>query len=180
MIDYLFSSNRLGFRNWTLGDLDPMAALNDDADVMEFFPFKPSRQNTEEFIVRMQQQFAKNGFCYFAVDLLETNEFIGFVGLCEQNYLEGQDTFVDIGWRLKKSVWNKGYATEGAKACLDFGFTQIGLHAIYSVASEINTKSELIMKKIGMEKIKTFDHPKLVAYPELVSCVLYKTSNNLL
>jgi len=180
MIDYLFSSNRLGFRNWSLGDLDSMSALNDDDEVMEFFPFKPSRQNTKEFIIRMQQQFSKNGFCYFAVDLLDTKEFIGFIGLCEQTYLESQGAFVDIGWRLKKSVWNKGYATEGAIACLDFGFHHIGLDIIYSVAPEINTKSEFIMKKIGMERIKTFDHPNLVDSPDLVSCVLYKKTKNIL
>jgi len=151
MIDYLFSSKRLGFRNWSLDDLNAMTALNDDDAVMEFFPLKPSRQNTKEFIIRMQQQFSKNGFCYFAVDLLDTKEFIGFIGLSEQTYLESLGPFVDIGWRLKKSVWNKGYATEGAIACLDFGFHHIGLDIIYSVAPEINTKSEFIMKKIGME-----------------------------
>jgi len=174
MNPYLFQSERLGFRNWTLDDLDRLAALNNDDDVMEFFPFKPSRKDTEEFILRMQKQFTKNGFCYFAVDILDSKDFIGFIGLCEQSYLEHQDTFVDIGWRLKKSVWNQGYATEGAKACLDFGFNTIGLNEIYSVASEINLKSELIMKKIGMTKSKIFDHPKLTDYPDLVSCVLYK------
>ncbi|AXT50073.1 N-acetyltransferase [Aquimarina sp. BL5] len=173
MNPYLFQSERLGFRNWTLDDLDPLAAMNNDDDVMEFFPFKPSRKNTEEFILRMQKQFTKNDFCYFAVDILDSKDFIGFIGLCEQSYLEHQDTFVDIGWRLKKSVWNQGYATEGAKACLDFGFNTIGLNEIYSVASEINLKSELIMKKIGMTKSKIFDHPKLTDYSDLVSCVLY-------
>ncbi|WP_299220506.1 GNAT family N-acetyltransferase [uncultured Aquimarina sp.] len=174
MNEYLFKSERLGFRNWTRDDIDPLASMNNDDDVMEFFPFKPSRKDTEEFILRMQKQFTKNGFCYFAVDILGSKEFIGFIGLSEQSYLENQGAFVDIGWRLKKSVWNQGYATEGAKACLDFGFNTIGLDRIYSVASEINLKSELIMKKVGMTKIKIFDHPKLTDYQDLVSCVLYQ------
>ncbi|WP_299312031.1 GNAT family N-acetyltransferase [uncultured Aquimarina sp.] len=174
MNPYIFQSERLGFRNWTRDDIDPLAAMNNDDDVMEFFPFKPSRKDTKEFILRMQKQFAKNDFCYFAVDILDSKEFIGFIGLCEQSYLEDQDTFVDIGWRLKKSVWNQGYATEGAKASLDFGFNMIGLDRIYSVASEINLKSELIMKKVGMTKVKVFDHPKLTDYTDLVSCVLYQ------
>lgn len=174
MNQYIFQSDRLGFRNWTIEDLDALAEMNNDDDIMEFFPFKPTREDTKDFILRMQQQFTKNGFCYFAVDILESKEFIGFIGLCEQSYLKDEPAFVDIGWRLKKSAWNKGYATEGAKACLDFGFHQIGLDTIYSVAPKINLKSELIMKKIGMNQVKIFDHPKLTDYPDLVSCVLYQ------
>ncbi|MDY8138227.1 GNAT family N-acetyltransferase [Aquimarina sp. 2201CG5-10] len=174
MNTYLFKSERLGFRNWSLNDLDDLASINNDDDVMEFFPFKPSKEDTKSFIVRMQQQFEEKRFCYFAVDILDTKELIGFIGLSEQTYLENFGPFVDIGWRLKKSIWNKGYATEGAKACLDYGFTQIGLENIYSVAPEINVKSELIMKKIGMQRIETFDHPKLKDYPQLMSCVLYQ------
>ncbi|MFD2564770.1 GNAT family N-acetyltransferase [Aquimarina rubra] len=178
MNQYLFQSERLGFRNWTLDDLDPLAEMNNDDDVMEFFPFKPTREDTKKLILRMQEQFAKNGFCYFAVDLLASKEFIGFIGLCEQTYLEDQPSFVDIGWRLKKSVWNKGYATEGAKICLDFGFNTIGLDTIYSVASEINLKSIAVMKKIGMERIKTFKHPKLLNDKRLVHCALYRSTKN--
>ncbi|KAA1243535.1 GNAT family N-acetyltransferase [Aquimarina sp. RZ0] len=174
MLPYVFQSERLGFRNWTMNDLDNLFAINCDNTVMEFFPFKPSREDTKNFITRMQQQYAELGFCYFAVDILETNEFIGFIGLSQQNYLEEFDSFIDIGWRLKKSIWNNGYATEGAKACLNFGFQTIGLQTIYSIAPEINLKSELIMKKIGMTRVTTFEHPKLTDYKDLVSCVLYQ------
>ena len=175
MTDYIFQSQRLGFRNWVESDIDTMLQqINNDDSVMEFFPFKPSRKDTEAFIKRMQQQFAKKGFCYFAVDITETKEFIGFIGLSEQGYIKDMDSFVDIGWRLKKSSWNKGYATEGAIACLKYGFNTIGLKHIYSVAPENNTKSEQVMKKIGMVKVKTFDHPKLISTPLLTSCVLYQ------
>ncbi len=178
MSNYIFTSERLGFRNWTFNDADPLAEINNDDDVMEFFPFKPSKKDTQDFIYRMQEMQKEKGFCYFAVDLLNNQELIGFIGLCQQTYLEDLGEFVDIGWRLKKSIWNQGYATEGAKACLEYGFHEIGLENIYSVAPEINTKSELIMKKIGMQRIKTFDHPKLADYKKLQSCVLYVTSKN--
>ncbi len=174
MPKYIFQSRRLGFRNWISNDADLLTEINNDDDVMEFFPFKPSKQDTLDFILRMQEMFAAKGFCYFAVDLLENNEFIGFIGLCEQTYLNELGSFVDIGWRLKKSIWNKGYATEGAKACLNFGFHQIDLEKIYSVAPEVNIKSELIMKKIGMQRIKTFEHPKLLDDERLKNCVLYE------
>ncbi|WP_108809348.1 GNAT family N-acetyltransferase [Aquimarina spinulae] len=174
MNSYIFTSQRLGFRNWTLDDLETLAEINTDDDVMEFFPFKPSKEDTKAFIIRMQEMYTEKGFCYFAVDLLDNAELIGFIGLCEQTYLEKLNPFVDIGWRLKKSIWNKGYATEGAKACLDFGFNTIGLDKIYSVAPAINIKSELIMKKIGMQQIETFEHPKLLDNERLKCCVLYE------
>lgn len=175
MKSYIFKSKRLGFRNWTLDDLEILTEINTDDDVMEFFPFKPSKEDTKAFIIRMQKMYREKGFCYFATDILDTNEFIGFIGLSEQTYLEELGSFIDIGWRLKKSIWNKGYATEGAKACLSFGFNQIELKKIYSVAPEINLKSELIMKKIEMQRIKTFDHPKLLNDQRLKRCVLYET-----
>ncbi len=174
MVPYLFTSQRLGFRNWSLSDLELLFEINTDDEVMEFFPFKPSKQNTLDFIYRMQEMQKKYGYCYFAVELLSTKEFIGFIGLCRQTYLEEFEPFVDIGWRLKKSIWNQGYATEGAKACLEYGFDQVQLEKIYSVAPEINKKSELIMKKIGMKQIKVFEHPKLLDYPLLKSCILYE------
>ncbi|GAA4274692.1 GNAT family N-acetyltransferase [Aquimarina gracilis] len=176
MAEYFFKSERLGFRNWNFNDTEPFFKICSDDDVMEFFPSKPSKQDTQDFIYRMQEMQKENGFCYFAVDILETEEFIGFIGLCKQNYIKDLSPFVDIGWRLKKSVWNQGYATEGAKACLEYGFDKIGLDKIYSVAPEINKKSELIMKKIGMQQIKTFNHPKLKAHKELQSCVFYEIS----
>ena len=175
---YSFESERLGFRNWSMEDLDLFfTKINNDDQVMEFFPFKPSKQDTQAFIERMQNMFTEKGFCYFAVDILETNEFIGFIGLCEQTYLEQLGSFVDIGWRLKTSAWGKGYATEGAKACLRYGFEALQLPEIYAVASEINIKSIAVMQKIGMEQVSVFNHPKLTKTPELESCVLYKIKN---
>ncbi|WP_034228246.1 GNAT family N-acetyltransferase [Aquimarina pacifica] len=174
---YIFTSERLGFRNWETSNLKALHAINNDDEVMEFFPFKPSKKDTEGFIQRMQQLYTEKKYCYFAVDILQTNECIGFIGLCEQTYINDLGTFVDIGWRLKKSSWHNGYATEGAKKCLAYGFKTIGLSNIYSVAPEINTKSESVMKKIGMQYVNTFLHPKLIDNDRLKKCVLYKISN---
>jgi RimJ/RimL family protein N-acetyltransferase len=81
---YLFQSKRLGFRNWIESDIQQMAEINADARVMAYFPNIKTMDETREFILRMQQQFSKKGFCYFAVDKLENGEFIGFIGLSEQ------------------------------------------------------------------------------------------------
>jgi len=177
-MQYVFTSERLGFRNWRDSDLDIMAALNADKQVMEFFPSTQDREVTRGFIQRMQTQFDKAGYCYFAVDTLHNEEFIGFIGIMDQSMPEdlGEDfaAFVDIGWRLKTAAWGKGYATEGARACLDFGYNQKGLKAIYSIASQTNVKSISVMKKVGMQHFTDFVHPKLKHIEDLKDCVLYR------
>ncbi|MDR6193468.1 GNAT family N-acetyltransferase [Siphonobacter sp. SORGH_AS_0500] len=172
---YLFTSERLGFRNWELADIDKMHEINSDEKVMEFFPGIPTKEQTTEFVGRMKKQFDDKGFCYFAVDKLETNEFIGFIGLCEQTYEAEFTPCIDIGWRITSSEWNKGFATEGAKKCLQYALNELKLENIYSVTPKINTKSERIMVKIGLEKQYEFEHPLLINNERLRTCVLYKT-----
>lgn len=171
---YLIKTERLGLRNWESKDLDPMATINADPEVMEFFPKRATKKETALFIKRMQENYNDHGFCYFAVDVLATNEFIGFVGLLKQTYESPFTPCVDIGWRLKKSSWGKGYATEGAKACLEYGFHELGLESIYSVASVINTKSTNVMRKIGMTKLLEFDHPKILNFKKIKRCEVYR------
>ncbi len=173
MSPYILKSARLGFRNWGAGDLQPMAEINADEEVMGFFPAKPSKEDTAAFIEHMQQQFEEKNFCYFAVDVLESGSFIGFIGLSVQTFPADFTPCTDIGWRLKRSEWGKGYATEGAKACLEYGFNQLGLERIYAMAPKVNVRSERVMKKVGMEKLRNFEHPKLPDHKELKSCLLY-------
>jgi len=176
MENYLFKSERLGFRNWTDADKPKMTEINSDSKVMEFFPSIPNKEQTEEFVDRMKKQYSENGFCYFAVDKLDNNELIGFIGISEQNFESDFTPCVDIGWRLAQKEWGKGYATEGAKKCLDFAFNDVGLKTIKSICPKINDKSERVMEKLGMKKIKTFNHPLLKEYKTLESCVLYEKS----
>jgi len=85
-LNYLFTSARLGFRNWHISDTDAMAEINADPEVMAFFPGIKSKAETARFIERMQAQFAEKGFCYFAVDRLDRQQFIGFIGISEQRF----------------------------------------------------------------------------------------------
>ena len=172
---YIFTSDRLGFRNWTSTDIDKMHEINSDEKEMEFFPGIPTKQQTIEFVERMKKQFEDIGFCYFAVDKLEENEFIGFIGLSKQTFEADFTPCIDIGWRIKSSEWNKGLATEGAKKCIDYALNDLKLEKIYSIAPKINTKSEHIMTKIGMKKQYEFEHSLLTNNDQLKNCVLYKT-----
>ena len=175
MSNYLFTSSRLGFREWKNSDLDAMAAICADKEVMEFFPSMLSKEQTVEFINTRQRKFAENGFCYYAVENLETSELIGFIGLSKQEYDAGfENPFVDIGWRLKKSSWFKGYATEGAKRCLEYGFKTLELKTIYAIAPSLNLKSYHVMDKVGMTKHSTFMHPSIADDSNLKECVAYK------
>src|SRR5690606_16067122 len=166
---YLFTSQRLGFRCWQEADIDRMAAINADPSVMEFFPALQDRTQTLAFIERMRSQFVEKDFCYFAVDKLADGEFIGFIGLSEQTFEADFTPCVDIGWRLAKKEWNKGFATEGAKRCLEYGFHQLNLKEIYAMTPEPNRRSENVMKKIGMRKAGSFIHPLLAPSKRLES-----------
>lgn len=172
--NYIFTSERLGFRNWQDADVDSMYKISSDQEVMMHFPSTQSKQYTLDFIIRMKAHFSEHGFCYFAVELLATKEFIGFIGICRQTYEVDFNPSVDIGWRLHKNFWYRGYATEGAKACLAYAFTVLKLGKIVSIATKGNVPSIAVMKKIGMNKIKEFQHPLLKDFPDYQDCVLYE------
>jgi RimJ/RimL family protein N-acetyltransferase len=174
MKQYIFKSERLGFRNWTEEDRPKMGKINSDPKVMEHFPTIPTQKQTDEFVDRMMAQFSQKGFCYFAVDRLDNQEFIGFIGLSEQTFKSDFTPCIDIGWRLAQHEWGKGFATEGAKKCLEFAFYKMQLKNIKSICPTTNLNSENVMKKIGMSKIKNFNHPLLSEYKELENCVLYE------
>ena len=174
---YLFKSERLGFRKWSNEDLEEFAKLNSDKEVMEHFPKILSRKEVQDLIDALKNHFSKNGFTYYATEVLETKEFIGMIGLAFQEYETQYTPAIDIGWRLKKAAWGKGYATEGAKRCLEYGFKELGIKKIISVCTINNRKSENVMKKIGMTKIGQFNHPELVKYPEYKRHFCYEIIN---
>jgi RimJ/RimL family protein N-acetyltransferase len=174
---YLFTSKRLGFRTWKATDLTAFAALNADAQVMRYFPNTRTKSETKALLSRLQTHFNTHGFTYFATEILETGEFIGFIGLAHQTYAAPFNPAVDIGWRLKQDVWKNGYATEGAKQCLSYAFTTLNLESIIAVCTQNNIPSQRVMQKIGMQKMGVFNHPALLDYPHLKTCLWYQITN---
>jgi RimJ/RimL family protein N-acetyltransferase len=130
----------------------------------------------EDFINRMQSHYKKDGYCYFAADLLETAECIGMIGMLYQDFESEYTPNPDIGWRLSKKQWNKGLATEGAQACLNAAASKWNINTVYSFASLANEGSIRVMQKIGMKQVGTFVHPKIKDYPSISECVVYKNS----
>lgn len=175
MLPYLFRSARLGFRRWQETDLDAFTAINTDPEVMRFFEKPLQREETQAMMTRMELLFEEREFCYFAVDDLASQTLIGTIGLGWKTFEEDFTPTVDIGWRIGKIWWNQGLCTEGAKACLDYA-KQHQITQLVSYASVGNQASIQVMKKIGMQYTKDFDHPELYAYPDIQRCSLYQVT----
>ncbi|WP_192348490.1 GNAT family N-acetyltransferase [Algoriphagus sp. Y33] len=170
---YLFQSQRLGFRTWLPPDLPAFSEMNADEETMAFFQHPLSKKESQAMMDRMNRLFDDHGHCYFAVELLESQEFLGMIGLGTKSFKADFTPCVDIGWRIRKEFWNQGYASEGAKRCLDFG-AEIGIKEVYSLASSENLASIRVMQKIGMEYEYDFEHPDLMEHSRLQPCSLYK------
>jgi 3-dehydroquinate dehydratase / shikimate dehydrogenase len=173
------STKRLILRPWTEEDLEPFAQLNADARVREYFPGLLSRQESDASVKLVSEHIQRCGWGFWAASLLETGEFIGFIGLedvCFSAPFNKSVPAVEIGWRLAFNHWGKGYATEGALAALKYGYETLGLQEIVSFTAVANERSRHVMEKIGMHRRTEddFDHPKLAEGHHLRRHVLYR------
>ncbi|WHX25064.1 GNAT family N-acetyltransferase [Virgibacillus halodenitrificans] len=171
-----FETSRLRLRDWEASDLEPFRQMNADERVMKYFPAPLSREETNLFYQLILSEFHECGFGLYAVERKENNEFIGFTGFHRATFEADFTPCIEIGWRLKREAWGKGYATEGAAACLRYGFTELGFRNIYSFTADINTLSKNVMAKIGMDFVGTFNHPKVDKNSPLYKHVLYHIS----
>ena len=173
MSKYLFTSERLGFREWDEADTIPFAQLNADPEVMKYFLSPLTFEQTLELIRRIRDHFETVGYCLYAVDRLDYSEFIGFIGLMPDTMGIDVSPCVEIGWRLMQSSWNNGFATEGAKRCIEYAFHDLNIDELYACTAITNLKSESVMKKIGMQLVKHFQHPRVPIEHQLNKHVLY-------
>ena len=148
--------------------------MNKDAEVMRYYPRTLTDKESFETVQRIQQHFEKHGFGLFAVEDNLTKQFIGYTGFFIPAFESFFTPCVEIGWRFKKEVWGRGFATEAARVCLNFGFTDLKLDKIVSFTSTLNAKSENVMKRIGMTFVSEFDHPQLEKDSILCRHVLYQ------
>ncbi len=174
MSQIFIETPRLILRKWQDTDLEPYCQLNMDEDVMEFFPSTSTHEDSLAQVERVSTHINQFGYGFFAVERKDNQQFIGFTGLSHPRFEADFTPCVEIGWRLSKANWGQGFATEAAKACLQFGFNIPGIDEIYSFTSVHNKRSEQVMIKIGMEKTGTFEHPLLAQGHILGEHVLYK------
>jgi RimJ/RimL family protein N-acetyltransferase len=157
-------SERLRLRGWLDRDRAPYAALNADPEVMRHFPATLTPRQSDEMVDRMQAGLTERGFGLWAVERLDTSEFIGFVGVAVPTWHADEITpCVEIGWRLARQHWGNGFAPEAAREVLAFSFERVELprDEIVSFTTELNLKSQRVMQKIGLRRdiARDFDHP---------------------
>jgi RimJ/RimL family protein N-acetyltransferase len=169
-------TERLVLRAWRDSDLAAFAALNADPAVMEHFPSALSRAESDAFVARTTEHFARHGFGFWAVEVKDVVPFIGFVGLAIPRFEAHFSPCVEIGWRLAREHWGRGYAPEAARESLRFGFERLGKSEIVAYTVPANHKSRRVMEKIGMhhDPRDDFDHPALAAGHPLRRHVLYR------
>ncbi|MBN2736695.1 MAG: GNAT family N-acetyltransferase [Spirochaetales bacterium] len=172
--DYILITERLGLREWKEKDAPPFIQMNLDLEVMHYFPRLLTPKESLELIERIKAHFKKYTYGLYAVDHMASGRFIGFIGLAEISFEADFTPAMEIGWRLAVDFWNKGYATEGAKAVMKLAFEQKKLEKLVSITAKLNKPSIRVMEKIGLKAAGEFNHPKLDPLDPLNRHVLYQ------
>jgi ribosomal-protein-alanine N-acetyltransferase len=172
----MIETTRLHLRDWRDADREPFHRITSDPRVMEYFPAPLSREESGALIARIEAHQAQHGFTFFAAELRETGQFIGFIGMVYTPFEAHFTPCVEIGWRLAVEFWGQGLATEGAKAVLQFGFDQLKLPEIVALTVPANQRSRRVMEKLGMtyNPADDFDHPGLPQGRPLRPHILYR------
>jgi RimJ/RimL family protein N-acetyltransferase len=166
---------RLRLRAWRDDDLEPFARLNADPAVMEFLPSILARAESDAFAARIRAGLAERGWGLWAVEAPGVSRFVGYVGLAVPAADLPVSPCVEIGWRLAAEHWGRGYASEAARAALELGFGELGLHEIVSFTSVANRRSRAVMERIGLRFAgETFEHPRLPPGHPLRTHVVYR------
>lgn len=177
---HVIETDRLVLRHWRDGDLDEFARMSLDTRVMEFFPTIQDRQTCVETIAWITDCIDQNGFGFLVAEIKGGAPFIGFVGLSVPSFTTSFTPCVEVGWRLATEYWGKGYASEAARASLQYGFDHVGLEEIVSFCVAKNYRSRAVMERVGMKRDEAndFDHPSLEENSPLRQHVLYRINKD--
>ena len=169
-------TSRLILRNWKQNDIEPFAILNSDPRVCEFLPNVLSQEETLTSVIKIQSHFKKHAFGLFAVELISTKTFIGFVGLKYFSFDSNFTPSVELAWRLSWENWGQGLATEAAQKVTQYGFETLGLPEILAITAKNNQGSRRVMEKLGMftNEDENFLHPQLEYSHPLAEHILYR------
>jgi RimJ/RimL family protein N-acetyltransferase len=170
-------TERLLLRRWRPTDLEPFAAMNADAALMEHFPAPLSAEQSDALVQRIERCFEERGYGLWAVEVLDEGAFAGFVGL--EPVVDELLPFapaVELGWRLAQPFWGRGIASEAASAAVALAFEELALTDLVSYTAAINVRSRRVMERLGMcrDPAEDFVHPGLPAMHPLAPHVLYR------
>jgi RimJ/RimL family protein N-acetyltransferase len=167
-------TDRLLMRRWRDSDREPFAAMNTDAEVMRYFPTAMKPADSDAFVDRIESRFEAQGFGLWALQLVATGEFLGYTGLNPMPDGVPGAGGMEIGWRLTRTAWGNGYATEAATAAVDVAFNGAGLPELWSMTAVLNKPSQAVMRRIGMTLHAHFEHPAVDADSPLRPHVVYR------
>jgi ribosomal-protein-alanine N-acetyltransferase len=169
-------TERLVMRRWQPADREPFAAMNADPEVMAHFPATLDRAASDAVVDRIEAGFEVNGFGMWALERIDTGEFIGFTGLNVPRFGVPFLPAVEIGWRLCRPAWGQGFATEAARQALRIGFEEYRLAEIVSFTAIENAASRAVMRRLGMrhDPDGDFEHPAVPVGHRLRRHVLYR------
>lgn len=171
-----YRTPRLLLRRWRDSDREPFARMNADPAVMQHFPGVLERAASDALVDRIEAHFAQHGFGAWAVEVAGGEPFLGFVGLAHVGFAAHFTPAVEIAWRLARSAWGRGYATEAAGEACRIGFEDLRLPEIVSFTVPANLRSRAVMERSGMthDPRDDFDHPNLAEGHPLRRHVLYR------
>jgi RimJ/RimL family protein N-acetyltransferase len=152
MSEQLIETPRLVLRRWRADDVEPYAEMCRDPEVMRYIGSGATRtrEQAAASLEAFEKGWEEKGFGLFAVERVDRDELIGFAGLSEPTFLPEIMPAIEIGWRFARDSWGKGYATEAARAALDFGLVTLRIPEIVSIYQVENRASGRIMAKLGM------------------------------
>jgi ribosomal-protein-alanine N-acetyltransferase len=182
-------TERLLLRRWRAADRAPFAALNADPEVMEHLVAPLTRAESDAFVDRIEAEFEAVGYGLWAVEVPGRAPFVGYVGLHRVPFVAhfsptpAGTPAVEVGWRLAREHWGRGYASEAAGEVLAFALRPraaggAGLDEVVSFTSPDNERSWRVMERMGMthDPHDDFDHPNVPEGHRLRRSVLYRIS----
>jgi len=146
----VIETERLILRVLTDGDREAIAAVNGDPRVNEWLGGPIDRAASDAFVDRINAQIAKDGFGFYAAERKADGRLIGMIGI-RRNPFPPAPLAIELGWRLAVEAQGTGLATEGAKACLDWGFANLDVGEILAWTAATNVRSQAVMRRIGMQ-----------------------------
>jgi len=162
----ILETPRLTMRQFTEDDVDNLFDLNGDPEVMRYLtggratPREVIRDGVIPFHLAAYDRLDRLGT--WAAESTATGDFLGWFHFRPG---PGTDiTNVDLGYRLRRSAWNKGYATEGARALISMGFTELGVERVFGHTMAVNTASRRVMEKCGLTLVRTtpYEGPEVI------------------
>ncbi|NKM22480.1 GNAT family N-acetyltransferase [Rhizobium laguerreae] len=161
MRERMIETDRLKLRDWREADKSLLSVIHADPEVMQFLGGTKTASETSDFVDQLTQLSEGGEPTFWATERIDDGSLIGAVGL---HWLGDDFPFgpaLEVGWRLGRDYWGKGYATEAARAVLDYAFGTLDVPRVYAFTALKNKRSEIVMQRLGMTRVEggEFPHP---------------------